>query len=93
MRFYENAMRNASLILFWSAFGLFLGSVLVSAGIYGQLFQHQGNEFSEPMRSNDFFWQMVSTTLNALSSALLPFFGAAFLWTLERIGRNRGDAQ
>ena len=84
MRFYGKAMRNASMILFWSAFVLFVGSFLVSGAIYGQLFQQQGVEISPPISSREMSWQMISAALNAWNNSLLPFFGAALLWTIER---------
>ena len=84
MTFYSKAMRNASVILFWSAFALFLGSFLVSMAVYSQLFQQQGVELSPPIGSREIVWQMISGALNAWNISLLPFFGSALLWTLER---------
>ena len=92
MRFYEKAMRNASIILFWSAFALFLGSVLVNMAVYGQIFQQQPIEVA-PIGSREMLWQLISSVLNALSNALLPFFGAALLWAIERSIQARGGAE
>ena len=84
MRFYTKAMRNASMILFWSAFTLFFGSFLVNAAVYGQMFNQQGVEISPAISSHDMVWQMISAALNSWNNAMLPFFGAAVLWLLER---------
>jgi hypothetical protein len=84
MRFYVKAMRNASLILFWSAFVLFFGSILISAAIYDQQLQRTGVEIAESIETREVAWQIVSAVLSAWNLAMLPFFGAAFLWTLER---------
>ena len=84
MRFYEKAMRNASVILFWSAFALFAGSLLLSAAVYEQQMQSTGMEIPTRTDSRDAIWQIVGAVVNAWNVALFPFFGSAFLWVLQK---------
>ena len=93
MRFYQKAMRNASTILFWSAFVLFFGSFLVNMAVYNQMFQQNGVGSVPPFGSREMLWQLISSALNAWNNSLLPFFGAAILWVLERKLPGVGGAQ
>ena len=93
MMFYEKAMRNASLILFWSAFALFAGSLLLSAAVYQQQMQSTGMEIPSHTDSRDAIWQIVGAVVNAWNVALFPFFGSAFIWALQKRRSIAGAAE
>ena len=93
MRFYEKAMRNASLILFWSALALFAGSLLLSAAVYDQQMQYAGTEIPARTDSRDAIWQVLTAVVNAWNVALFPFFGSAFLWALQKRPAIAGGAE
>ena len=93
MRFYEKAMRNASLILFWSALVLFAGSLLLSAAVYDQQMQYSGAEIPSRTDSREAIWQVITAVVNAWNVALIPFFGSAFLWALQKRPLNAGGSE
>jgi hypothetical protein len=60
---------------------------------YNQMFQQNGVGVVPQIGSSAMLWQMISSALNSLNAALLPFFGAAILWVLERKLPDAGGAQ
>ena len=90
MSFYRACMKRASVILFWSAVVLFFASLVVSFGIYQQLFQGpSAGVVISP--SSGTGWEFASALLSALNNAVWPFAAAALLYVLEKRGPEAAE--
>jgi hypothetical protein len=83
MSFYHSCMRHASVVLFWMAVLLFLFMTIVSLrGLWPEISQNMANIYTESQESA--LDAILRSLASGLSSAVLPLFGAALLWRLDK---------
>ena len=82
MSFFEYMMRHAAPVLFWTAVLLLIGAAATSL-LLDQSASPYSGDGGITARS------VVIAVHQALASAVLPFLGAAIIWTLQRRPEDR----
>ncbi|MBX3564673.1 MAG: hypothetical protein KF730_08870 [Sphingomonas sp.] len=75
---YLKTMRSASKLLFWIAVIVVVGSLVARLAMQ---FDERGGMMSANQLS---LWELATTFVGAIGTAVWPLFGAALLWRLDR---------